>query len=59
MPSTVLSYADNSEAGGRETDARGAKLLIMTKYAPTQKKQQHEGGQIFFQTLAYPTRLQQ
>ena len=55
----VLSYANNSEAGGSETDARGAKLLIMTKYAPLPPKKKHEGGRIFFQTVAYPTRPQQ
>ena len=38
MLSMVISYADNSEAEGSETDARGAKLRIMTKYAPPPQK---------------------
>ncbi len=52
---TVLSYAGNGEAVDSETDDRGTPLLIMTEYAPIQKK--HEGAKYFFQTLAYPTRL--
>ncbi len=50
----VLSYANNSEAGGSETDARGAKLLIMTKYAPPPPKKKHEGGRIFFSNCGIP-----
>ncbi len=57
MLSTVLSYADKSEAVDSETDdgTQVTALLIMTKYCPPPKTM--KGTNYFLKTLAYLTRL--
>ena len=51
--STVLSYADSNEPVDSDTDDDRGGPVLMTKYCPPEN---HEGGKIFFNTLAYPTK---